>query len=975
MGYKGLEEIYWGLAIEQIKEPFAENECFDAYYLHFWETLWKGLGIAAKKKEIDIPGLSQRLKDSFYDHLRRISLRTLIFEMELCAECGELSGEDCHEQYLYYANILLQSPKFLREIYEEYPFMYKGLLETVYHLIQNIVEVAERFDSDRNEINSSFYPDHPCSRILQIDCSGSDDHRGGHKVFFLELDNKERLVYKPRNLAVDEAYLFFLKGVFLKIGMPFWWNGILNRQKYGWCQWVSAQDCTSCEELRRYYKRNGILLCVSYLLGSEDMHYENLIAHGEYPVLVDLEMVVGGRGIEKKEKITDVEKIFRESVYHIGILPLYAWNEMGEGVNVGAINGKGGQSVPFVMPVVVKPGTVKMHIEYRHHKMSEGKNLAKLNGSFIEPCELTNEILEGFEEAYRLFMERQVWVFEKLEEFKDVSVRYLLRNSQQYMMALVTLGHPNYLFKDRSLDEIWEALGGGVKVLESGKDDQRTGSKVQETGRWLLKQEIRDLLQWDIPYFYANVSECGLYSSKGEPLKDFFPYPIMDSVKRRLRNLCETDLQMQKRFILASLMPGKRSTASQTSWEKLKDEASRMKIAERIGNHLLEEAVWTEDRKEIGWISVTMTGYQERSYLVRPMNAYLYDGLSGMTLFFAELAAKTGRQKFYETRDALVKMLFLHTDELYAKKTLKKLPTGAYTGEASVAFAYMLLNLELSDPVYMTYLEKQCQVTRRVLADDVNYDILGGNAGAIMVFLNAYTITGQKKFLIWAEEAGDCLLKSASVFPWGIGWINPGIGKALTGFAHGTAGMMLALARLGHESKKDKYMEAAYQAYRYEEHYYSGTWQDWADLRYPENSLEKCGQLAWCHGWGGIIVARLLSFKYARGELKKELGEIKAWIQLKRGISYSERKMCLCHGKIGNAALLAFMGKKEEAEGLQVQINRMINNENDLCEGLDTQECSNYGLLNGLAGIGYGCLCGHNNVMNILSVGDCLQER
>lgn len=57
-------------------------------------------------------------------------------------------------------------------------------------------------------------------------------------------------------------------------------------------QLVLVGVCHSREEMGRYYYRSGILLCISYLLGA-DLHYENLIAYGEHPILVDLEMAEG----------------------------------------------------------------------------------------------------------------------------------------------------------------------------------------------------------------------------------------------------------------------------------------------------------------------------------------------------------------------------------------------------------------------------------------------------------------------------------------------------------------------------------------------------------------------------------------------------------------------------------------------------------------------------------------------------------
>ena len=41
--------------------------------------------------------------------------------------------------------------------------------------------------------------------------------------------------------------------------------------------------------MRRFYHRQGALLALLYVLDGTDMHYENLIAVGEQPVLVDVE--------------------------------------------------------------------------------------------------------------------------------------------------------------------------------------------------------------------------------------------------------------------------------------------------------------------------------------------------------------------------------------------------------------------------------------------------------------------------------------------------------------------------------------------------------------------------------------------------------------------------------------------------------------------------------------------------------------
>lgn len=841
------------------------------------------------------------------------------------------------------------------------------------NFVHNINELLDRFAADREALNRKLYPGNPCREIRRIGGGGSDSHRHGKRVLLLELDNGEKLVYKPRNMSVDEAYEAFLRWVFENMGMSCWWYQVWDRGEYGWCRWVSAFPCVSREELSRYYYRNGVLLCVSYLLGSEDMHYENLIAHGEYPVIVDLEMAVGSRGTRRKEGMSYTERFYRESVLQTGILPLYTWNEEGEGVNVGAVNGQGGQLIPVVMPVVADPGTVRMHIEYRRPRMGEGKNLATLNGKFIEPYEFLEEILEGFEKAYCFLTRQRQKTMKMLGLFQNVRVRYLVRDTQQYSMLQMTLGHPDMLVRNPDRQPVWN-------VLEKGMEQE-------EAAQWIQEQEKQELLVWDIPYFYYDACRTELCSGTGETWRNYFECTAMQCMEDRLAHMCTADMERQKKLIRAAILIGtKKVNNKPLEIQQIKEfgdhdpKANRgIKTAERIADFLLEEAIWSEDGGEVGWISITMAGYRERNWLIRPMNFYLYGGLAGIAVFMAELAYRTKKEKYHNVQKILVNQLFRHTDDVFYKKEVHNLPTGAYSGEASVAFAYMLLYKISGNQVLLSYLRKQCRTVAELLVGDREYDVLGGNAGAVIVFINAYKLTGEKTYLTWAMEAGDCLLRSATVYEYGIGWVRESLGVALTGFAHGTAGIMLALARLGCEAQEEKYLQAAYQAYQYEQYYFREEALDWEDLRYEDRTTEENRGMAWCHGWGGIVMARLTAIKYVKGRFKTELEKTVEFVPRKvkqegygnQG-SYGDKtvsktSLCLCHGMCGNLALLWAMGEEKKAALMRNGVIEAICHEGaDVREILELQECGNYGLFGGIAGIGYSCLCKPGKVLELL---------
>lgn len=997
---KEIEQLCWTLT-KEADEP--ENGDYTKYYTHlknvFLEAVKRNYIQSEHKHKMKFPVFSENFIKSFLGNMQKITIRTLIFEMELCVDCEELKGKTDKEKYRDFADRLLLDSDYLKEIYREYPLMYADILRYLTLSAKNICEVLNRFETDVEEINLRFFPENPCRNIVKIDGGNSDIHNGGSTVLILELDQGEKLVYKPRSLAMDEAYRAFLLWACENIDMFYWWSKVWDRGNYGWCGLVTSIPCKSDDEMKRYYQRNGILLCVSYLLGSGDIHYENLIAHGEYPVIIDLELAVGSRG-ENIFLGEEVRRVFRESVLQTGILPLYAWNEAGEGVNVGAMNGGGGQLMPLDIPVIVDAGTIRMHVEYRRPRLKEGKNLATLNGKFIQPTEFFQEIREGFERTYLFFEKNKEKVAEKLKLFQGVRARYLVRQTQEYAFLFTAMHHPNFLTteKERS-DLLYQKICCGVNSAEKEMD-------------WIHAQEIREIEQGDIPYFWYNPYEADLHCGN-KVYKNYFSKPVIEEVCGRLKRLKKSDMERQEKLMRMALFLGEKSAvnlpdaADKKSGESLeksiKNSSVGILVAEEIGEILLDEAIWSDDRKNVGWISIIMAGYRERGYLIRPMGMYLYDGLAGIAVFMQRLAKETGKKEYGEIAELLIQKLFAYTVSCTEKKQKGQKPTGAFSGEASIAFAYLLLYLSDGRAEFLNYLKQHCKAMTELFSKDTHYDVLGGNAGAVLVLLGAYEVTGDKQYILWAKEAGEFLLEGGSLYEWGLGWVNSLTNAALTGFAHGASGIMLALAKLGYYSGDKKFLDAAYRAFLFEEHYFDEEAQDWKDLRFWDETKEQekahsAKSMAWCHGWGGIVMARMLAGRYTDGEFQRKLKESaeavlkrKEFTEAKESVEtvlrrkesaeavlgqkeepgeYSEgENYCLCHGKCGNAALYFASQKEEVSRKMEANIQKdFMGYKEELQDIFEMQECSNYGLMGGITGIGYSCLCGAEETARILEI-------
>ena len=247
-----------------------------------------------------------------------------------------------------------------------------------------------------------------------------------------------------------------------------------------------------------------------------------------------------------------------------------------------------------------------------------------------------------------------------------------------------------------------------------------------------------------------------------------------------------------------------------------------------------------------------------------------------------------------------------------------------------------------------------CEIVTWNLSNDTNYDVLGGNAGAILVLLRAFELTEAKYYIDWAKEAGNHLINSATTYEWGMGWVNAYAKTALTGFAHGASGMVLAFSKLGYYTGYELYHEIAYKAFLFEQHYFLPEIGDWADLRYEYSGSDK-QELAWCHGRGGILSAYKIANKYADEKVSEKLEQVIKSVRIIDIRGTGQKNFCLCHGKFGNTMLLRIAGELELSErelhaALYVLQRTAMQEKRQI---MTYQERTSFGLMGGLAGIGY----------------------
>ena len=151
---------------------------------------------------------------------------------------------------------------------------------------------------------------------------------------------------------------------------------------------------------------------------------------------------------------------------------------------------------------------------------------------------------------------------------------------------------------------------------------------------------------------------------------------------------------------------------------------------------------------------------------------------------------------------------------------------------------------------------------------DTSYDLVYGNAGAIVALCEMYSLTQNMQYLKAAEKAGDILADHAERQSHGVGWLNKSSQKVLAGMSHGNSGMLPGLVKLGFLLKTDKYQNLIIGCLNYESSLYEEKYNNWADLRQDE--AERYQSYAWCHGFGGITAARLACLRSEERRVGKE---------------------------------------------------------------------------------------------------------
>ncbi|EGT5619764.1 type 2 lanthipeptide synthetase LanM [Clostridium perfringens] len=886
-----------------------------------------------KNKESVLLSIGKSFKNVLIDLLEK----TLI--SELYNNKTNLKGNTSEERYDYFVNHYMKINR--DKIFNESSIIMELVNLNIKNIVSSVNEFFERLKNDAYNIEKKL--DVKIYDLKEISMSCGDTHNNGRTVFLLTLENQKKLLYKPHSLKNDFILENIIRFINSKCKLKYNLKTVdtLDCGNYGWQKFVESNECKTIEEVKNYMYRFGELICLCYALNTNDLHFENIIASGEYPIIIDSETLSYNSSFFRSNSIDEfggILKFISNSVYSSVLLPQnLEFNP--KKLELSAIAG-GYTNQTYTINTVTNKGTDKIQFNYKEVSINdtqELKNIVTLNGKKINILDYVEDIIEGFKAYYNVLLENknELIEFMNIDEFFDGEYRQVLRATALYSKYLKASYHPYYTIDKKMREKVFNCLN--VKSSKFEKQNE------------MIEAEKLQLNNDDIPYFFAKYNSLDLYTYTSGTISNFYTKTIKDLIIDKIKSLSIEDLDRQELFIRFSLCSLKTKSNISKDIKKVnqfKEVNYTENFEETIYKLLISMdsflnrlySITSEDKKFYSFYNLSDS---EEGYVLGGIKPTLYEG-AGIALYYTYLWEYTKDNQYKSIANRILEMINSYDYDYFAGNI------GVFSGLSTLAYVnYNMYKVFKDKQHYIKYKEILSKLLKENLKEIEEIDVTNGLSGVIIMLLNIYKIDSSEiETLNLAKKYGEALLDKIKLCEKNIN----------TGFAHGLSGISLALVMLSNFTQNNKYYEEALVLINKENKYYLEKENSWIDLREERRS----SPVHWCYGATGILVSRTLMLDYINiDDIDIINRDIVRCIDklIKDGLS-KEMLNNLCHGNIGNLdVLLTFAIKtnnktlnKIVMENSKKIIKEIINNGVNVSNPV---ACINIDFMTGLSGVMY----------------------
>jgi type 2 lantibiotic biosynthesis protein LanM len=739
-----------------------------------------------------------RVCSGFAAQLRRrlvsIAARTLVLELH----SATLSASAPDERFAEFVTGV-GTASGLTGLISRYPVLGRLLGQTCLGALDAHCEILVRFADDRGALVRSILAGTDPGVLLTVDTGTGDRHRGGRSVAVLGFADT-RLVYKPRQGDVQDRFHDILTWLNSRLpGLDLRIARSLARPGFSWQEYIEHQPCADDGGADRFYHRQGALLALLYVLGGTDIHYENVIAAGDQPVLVDVETLFQPAFLRPSATGTDpAARVLADSVAATALLPVLLMGQHG-GLDVSGLGGDRDADLPDDVVSFADAGTDRMRLVRTVGRSVGAANRPMIGTEVVDPRRHLATLVAGFRSAYRVIADSRVRLLSAdglVSRCADVEIRVLARSTRDYVELLDESTHPDVLRDALDRDALFDSLW-----IEP----------PNELAARVIEPETADLWQGDVPFFRSAPGSPDVIDARGGTVSDALECAGMSRVVARLHRLGELDRGRQEWVIRASMAiraPGARHTADagvSGGTAVVPDPERMLSAACGIADEIIAQAI--DDGRRVNWLGVQQVHGEHWSVL--PMCAALGEGYLGVALFLAQLGSLTGINRYLDVaRRAVAPIPLLLAGLTDDPEQVAIAGCGGFHGLGGIGYALARLRVLLDDSDLVDWLTTIVPLIGAAGTTTNEPDLAGGLAGGVTSLLTVHAQTGDPAAAYWADVLADRLAD---------------MDVSRTGFLHGRDGVRWALARAG--------------------------------VRAPVTTAEPVPDDGWCHGLAGRLLA------------------------------------------------------------------------------------------------------------------------
>jgi type 2 lantibiotic biosynthesis protein LanM len=875
-----------------------------------------------------------RMADTaLHTHARLKLNRVLLLELHAAKLEGLLTASDESARFAQFVELACK-PAFVTHLDTRYPVLRPRLYRMLDRQRCAIEAMIERFIADRDSLKTLL--GRTAGRLLALTMGEGDLHAGGQAVARLTVEGGQ-IMYKPRSLRIDRALENLLAAVFNddpdRIRIP----PVIDRGNYGWAAFVPHRYCDGDDELRGFYRRMGDWLGILRLVGGTDIHHENLIAVGPTPTVIDAESLfallpkVPSSPYGHAHELA--QGLIRSSVLRTGIVPFRAPALGFDGVDVSAAGALPDQQPQLQVPVIINAGTTEARLDIVDIDVEHSQNHPDPRP---DVSLYWDRISEGFIDTSRRLRQLDAagQLAAMLDAFEGCVARDILRPTQAYVELGRMLWHPASLHDEApGIERARDLLARNAIVMP-----------IAPSSPEAIAAEIDDLRHGDIPVFSAPLTRERIDGA----LADW-----------RGMRLDLEELTIRSALVITSL--NQRFAASPTARDFYARrphgdhlETRRRQLLTDATERLLRLSVRGNDGS-VTWITPETC---QDGWMVQPLQSDVYFGMGGVVTALAGYRheVQLGRADPVAGLDEILEGAL---QTLQALEQDKPRTFGGFTGYGARIWTWLTLYDLLPRAAWISRAAAVAQALENEgFEQDTLFDILDGASGVIVPLLRLADITGQRRWLTLAANAGKHLEKSAILDDQGrASWITANSDRSIGGFAHGAAGIGWSLARLalsdaGTAIDRARWQNLATATEAFQNSLYDPSSGNWYDLRHGDN---KPGYHTWCNGSVGIGLAA--SDLYARTREPRHLHTLRQALRACEsmwGITHT-----LCHGDFSlwefhsRATTLDPGVAALDREAAVAQVISSIEENRGVIGGM-TRAAFTPGLMTGLAGAVHG---------------------